>query len=233
MSSGHHFKEKFKSKFNMELGVSTFVRLVFAVSFLTLGACATESQVYRSDSQVSEEQGSVAVPRTEISAAAQEAARREAEAEAARVKEQMEQERREEEAQALAAAAEEKAKQEAEAARQEQEARRQRERVEAAARELANQQAAQQARVAELEAQIQANNTQADRTDELNRALRRAVESAEALNQALSDEQAKYGDTDPESGITLQALDPDALDMLRQEKERLEAEVEALLAEME
>lgn len=111
-------------------------------------------------------------------------------------------------------------------------AQREREQAERERREaLARERARKQERIAELEQQIEQNDAEVARIDEANRVLREALEAAERLNAALSEEQEKYTQVDPDTGELMEPLDPERIESLREEKARLERQARELMAE--
>jgi hypothetical protein len=189
---------------------------VLVLLTLLLGACATGP----SDEEIAAQQ------------AAQEASERaaqEAQLEAQRV----EQERLLAEERARAAAAQEQARRE-EVARAE--AERERQAAETARRqesapsveERAQAVARQQERIAELRAQIAANQSETTNLEGANATLQQAITAAEDLVTALTEEQEKY----PATGTTTtQPLSKDRIAELNAELERLQAQAAALSAQ--
>ena len=159
--------------------------------------------------------------------AAQERATAEAELEAERLRqEQLLAEDRAREAAAAretaareAAAAAERQAALAEATRQQQQPS-----VEERARSVAR----QQERIADLRAQIAANQTETTNLESANTSLQQAIVAAEDLVTTLTEEQDKYGTTDPATGATLQPLSKERIAELNAELERLQTRAAAL-----
>jgi hypothetical protein len=190
----------------------------FSLVLLTLfvGACATGP----SQEELAAQQ-----------AAAEEAQR--AAAEAQLEAQRAEQERLLAEDRARAAAAEQ-ARQEqarAEAERQEQaaaERRRQQQQAAPSVEQRAQAVARQQERIAELRAQIAANQTETTNLEAANATLVEAIAAAEQLVATLTGEQAKYTATDPSTGTTTQALSKERIAELSAQLERLQSQAAAL-----
>ena len=168
-------------------------------------------------------------------AEAERAAALEAEFEAERLREErlLAEERAREAAER--ARAEEQARQQAEeearrqaVARQEAEQRRREEARRAAEREQAV--ALQQARIAELRAQIAANNTEAANLDTASSSLREAVQAAEQLAEVLMEEQQKYAARNENTGQLDQELAKETIEALTNEVEILQGEAAALMS---
>jgi HAMP domain-containing protein len=81
----------------------------------------------------------------------------------------------------------------------------------------------QQARIAELRAQVAANKAETTRIDSANSALREAIVAAEALTAVLTAEQEKYKGTNPATGQTESDLSKAEIEELAAEVERLRA----------
>lgn len=133
--------------------------------------------------------------------------------------------------QAEAAEAEEARRREALARQQEQARAEEQQRL---ARQRARQQverevAEQRERITALQSRIDATDAETGQLDAANAILQEALAAAEALNRALSEEQDKYEDVDPETGELATPLDEDGIATLRAEKERLEVEAQALM----
>ncbi len=83
-------------------------------------------------------------------------------------------------------------------------------------------------RIAELRAQIAANQTETTNLESANATLLQAITAAEDLVQTLTEEQGKYTSTDPATGTTTQALSKERIDELNAELERLQSQAAAL-----
>jgi hypothetical protein len=81
----------------------------------------------------------------------------------------------------------------------------------------------QQARIAELRAQVAANKAETVRIDSANSALREAIAAAEALTAVLAAEQEKYKGADPATGQTQGDLSKAEIEELTAEVARLRA----------
>lgn len=161
---------------------------------------------------------------------AEQRARREAEEEARRLAEAEAAAEAERQAREEARLAAERERQEAEAA-QRREAERQRELAARRAAEQARMVAEQQARIEQLRAQIAANEEETENIEAANAVLRQAVAAAEELTDALSEEEEKYNNTDPETGAPREELASARLQELADRLDSLRSQAETLMAE--
>jgi len=81
-----------------------------------------------------------------------------------------------------------------------------------------------QARIRQLEQQIAASKKSTENMKEANNRMRQAVAVAEELVSALTTESRKYANTDPLTGETIEALDKDLLENLKNDKDLLKQE---------
>jgi hypothetical protein len=86
----------------------------------------------------------------------------------------------------------------------------------------------QQQRIAELRAQVAANQTETINVESANATLQQAITAAEDLVTTLTEEQQKYATTDPSTGATTQALSKERIAELNAELERLQSQATAL-----
>ncbi len=89
--------------------------------------------------------------------------------------------------------------------------------------------ALQQTRIAELRAQIATTNAATENLEDANGLLGEALKVAEDLAMALSIEEAKYANTDPVTGETLEELNKSILETLVTEKDQLKDQVDSIL----
>jgi len=89
----------------------------------------------------------------------------------------------------------------------------------------------QQARIEELSRQVQMLNEQAQTVESANEVLNEALEAAEAVTAALSEESQKFNDINPESGMLPEAIDMERLDELTTRLEQLRAQAASLQAQ--
>jgi hypothetical protein len=153
----------------------------------------------------------------------------EAELEAQRLRE--EQQLAEERAREVAARAEAERQAAAEAERRQQEqaaAARERAQQAPSVEERARVVARQQERIAELRAQIAANQSETTNLESANATLLQAITAAEDLVATLTEEQEKYASKDPVTGATVEALSKERIDELNAELERLQNQAAAL-----
>lgn len=200
------------------------------VAVLSLASCSSmdSTTVYSPGTESStESETALEQQRAQAQAQEQERQRQAAvrEAEARRVAEAQAAERRAEE-QRLAQ--EQAAREAEEAARRE--AQRQRELAERRAAEQARIIAAQQARIEELRARIATNAAETESVEAANAVLRRAIATAEELNQALSEEEEKYNNADQTTGELSGELNTARLEELASEVESLSNQAQALMS---
>lgn len=192
---------------------------------VTLASCASTSR------QAEEEQARIAAQQAQLEEQARLQAQQQEEARRRAEQEQREQAERQQRLAAEQAAREEAERQAAQAAERERVAAEQRRQEQARqAAERAQVVARQQARVAELRAQIAANNQEAANLDSASGALREAVSRAEELTTLLNEEQAKYDDVDPATGQPRSALAKERIEQLSTEIERLRTQAAAVSA---
>jgi hypothetical protein len=86
----------------------------------------------------------------------------------------------------------------------------------------------QQQRIAELRAQVAANQNETTNVESANATLQQAITAAEDLVTTLTEEQEKYGSTDPATGATTQALSKERIAELNAELQRLQSQAAAL-----
>ena len=96
---------------------------------------------------------------------------------------------------------------------------------------LEQEQAEKQERIAELEQQVEQNKGTVVRMDEANRVLEEALNAAEQLAAALSEEQTKFASLDPQTGEPVEPLAPERIESLRETLQRLERQTQQLLGE--
>ena len=202
--------------------------IILSAIFIT-SCSSTGSQTVYTPGPTSEERQQIQNQEQEEQVLAEERARQEEEARlAAQARRRAEEEAaRRAEQERLA---QERARREAEEEAR-QEAQRQRELAARRAEEQARIVAEQQARIEALRAQIAANEDETEKVEAANAVLRDAIAAAETLTQALTEEEEKFNNTDPETGEPLEELASARLEELAEEVESLSNQAESLLAQ--